>query len=121
AFGHGLSYTNFDYSDAKLASPTLAPGDTIKLSFTIGNTGEREGDEVPQVYFRHVASKLPQARQSLCGFARVHLSPGEAKPVAIDIPAARLRHWDEQRKDYSIEPGDYELQIGAASDDIRLR
>src|SRR5947208_8380101 len=98
AFGHGMSYTKFVYSDASVASPTLARGATIKLSFTIKNTGGRDGDEVAQVYFRHVASRMPQAKQSLCGFTRVHIPAGESKQVAIDIPYARLRYWDEDRK-----------------------
>ncbi len=74
-----------------------------------------------QVYYRHVNSSVPQPKLALCGFRRVHLKPGETCSVALEIPAARLRYWDTEKKQYVVEPGDYEFLIGAASDDIRLR
>jgi beta-glucosidase len=58
---------------------------------------------------------------ALCGFARVHVTPGEAAKVSLEIPAERLRYWDTTRKQYVVEPGDYVLMVGAASDDIRVR
>jgi beta-glucosidase len=121
AFGHGLSYTKFDYADAKLESSTVPTEKTIKLSFKLTNTGQRDGDEVAQVYVRRVdKSAQPQPRQSLCGFARVAVAAGKSSQVAIEIPAERLRRWDTTRMHYVIEPGEYELLIGGASDDIRL-
>ena len=120
AFGHGLSYTRFGYSDAKLDVTNVSAGDTVKLAFTVQNTGSRDGDEVAQVYFRHVNSALPQPRLALCGFARTHLLAGQTVRVTVDIPVERFRYWDTKKKQYAIEPGDYELLIGAASDDIRL-
>jgi beta-glucosidase len=121
AFGHGLSYTEFAYSDAKLASAAVGPKDTAKLTFTLKNTGPRDGAEVAQVYFRHVHSVVPQAKLALCGFTRIHLAPGETTKVALDIPAARFRYWNTTQKQYVVEPGQYELLIGGASDNIRLR
>ena len=121
AFGHGLSYTQFRYSGAQLAAKTYGRDDTIKLSFTVKNTGRRDGDEVAQVYFRHENSAVTQPRMALCGFARVHLAMGEGAPVTIEIPAERLRYWDTAKKQYVVESGKYELLIGGASDDIRLR
>ena len=73
AFGHGLSYTKFDFRSGKLDSKRIAANGTAKVSFTVKNTGKRDGDEVAQVYFRHVNSKVPQPKLALCGFARVHL------------------------------------------------
>jgi beta-glucosidase len=79
------------------------------------------GDEVAQIYFRHVDSAVPQPKLALCGFARVPLQPGESRTVMIDVPAERLHYWDVKRRQYVVEPGNYEFLIGAASDDIRLR
>lgn len=120
AFGYGLSYTKFRYASAKLNSATVEADDTIKLSFTVKNTGRRDGDEVAQVYFRHVNSSMPQPKLALCGFTRVHLAKSESKTVTLEIPAKQFRHWDTAKKSYIVEPGKYELLVGAASDDIRL-
>ena len=121
AFGHGLSYTKFDYSRAKLQSKKIAANGTVKVSFAVKNSGERDGDEVAQVYFRHVNSAVPQPKLALCGFARVHLEQGKTAKLTIEIPAERLRYWDVNKKDYVVEPGKYELLVAAASDDIRQK
>jgi beta-glucosidase len=120
AFGHGLSYTKFEYSNAKLASKTTAADGAAKVTFTIKNAGKYDGDDVAQVYYRHVDSKVPQPKLVLCGFTRVHMKQGESKTVTVEVPATRLRYWDTQQKQYVVEPGDYEFLIGAASNDIRL-
>ncbi|MGD0251107.1 MAG: glycoside hydrolase family 3 C-terminal domain-containing protein [Verrucomicrobiota bacterium] len=120
AFGHGLSYTKFDYSNPGLDEPFYSPAGTVKVSFTLKNTGARAGDEVAQVYFRHVHSALPQPKLALCGFARVHLEQRQRVNVTVNIPVERLRYWDTAKKQYAVEPGGYELLVGAASDDIRL-
>jgi beta-glucosidase len=121
AFGHGLSYTKFTYLDGKLASAKMAANGTAKVSLKLENAGKVDGDEVVQVYYRHVNSKVPQPKLALCGFARVSLKHGESKTVTVDVPAARLRYWDTDKKQYVVEPGDYEILIGSASDDIRLK
>jgi beta-glucosidase len=121
AFGHGLSYTKFDYSDAQLSTANSDADGTVKISFTVKNSGAREGDEVAQVYFRHVNSALPQPKMALCGFTRIHLLSGQKAHLALSIPPERFRYWDTARKQYAVEPGDYEIMVGAASDDIRLR
>jgi beta-glucosidase len=121
AFGHGLSYTKFDYKSGKLKSKKIAANGTVKVSFTVKNSGKCDGDDVAQVYYRHVDSKVPQPKLALCGFARVHLKQGESEKVTIKIPAERLRYWDTEKKQYMIEPGKYEILVGAASDDIRLK
>ena len=121
AFGHGLSYTKFDYSKGKLKSAKVSPNDNVKLTFTIKNNGKRDGDDVAQIYYRHVSSKLPQPIQSLCGFKRVSLKRGESTTVAAEIPVQRLRYWDADKKQYLVEPGNYEILVGAASDDLKLK
>ncbi|HEX5399855.1 MAG TPA: glycoside hydrolase family 3 C-terminal domain-containing protein [Verrucomicrobiae bacterium] len=121
AFGHGLSYTKFDFSSGKLNSAEIPASGTAKVTFTVKNTGSRDGDEVAQVYFRHVNSNIPQPKLALCGFTRVQLKQGESKQVTVEIPAERLRYWDTDKKQYVVAPGDYEFLVGAASDDIRLK
>lgn len=117
AFGHGLSYAEFRYSKIQLETTHR----TINLSFVLKNTGRRDGDEVAQVYFRHIKSAVAQPNLALCGFTRVQLKKGESKSVTLEIPAERFRFWDTTQKQYVVEPGKYELLVGAASDDIRLR
>ncbi|MGH7951005.1 MAG: glycoside hydrolase family 3 C-terminal domain-containing protein [Limisphaerales bacterium] len=121
AFGHGLSYTKFDYANVKLNAATFNLNDPIKLSFTLKNTGNCDGDEVAQVYFRHLHSAMPQPKESLCGFTRIHLTKGESRTITLEIPTERFRCWSTTQKKYVVEPGKYELLVGAASDDIRLR
>ena len=121
AFGHGLSYTKFKYAQVKLNGKSFESDDTLKLSFTVKNTGERDGDEVAQVYFRHLDSAVPQPRDALCGFARLHVSKGENASATVEIPAKTFRYWDPAQKQYAVETGKYELLLGAASDDIRAR
>ncbi|HXS68508.1 MAG TPA: glycoside hydrolase family 3 C-terminal domain-containing protein [Candidatus Polarisedimenticolia bacterium] len=121
AFGHGLSYTRFKFQRGKLAAKTVPADGTVKLSFTVKNAGERAGDEVAQIYFRHVHSGVPQPKLALCGFTRVHLNPGETSRVTVEVPVSRLRYWNPEMKEYAIEAGGYEFLVGAASDDIRLK
>jgi beta-glucosidase len=116
-----LSYTKFKYSGAQPGAATVGPGDTIHLSFDLQNTGRRDGDEVAQVYFRNRHSPAPQLNQALCGFERVHVARGDKTTVTLDIPVKQFRYWDTTRKQYVVDPGKYELLIGAASDDIRLK
>jgi beta-glucosidase len=121
AFGHGLSYAKFDFSRGKLESKKINNKGTAKVTFTVKNSGKLDGDEVAQVYFRHVNPAVPQPKLALCGFARVSLKHGESKNVTVEVPAERLRYWDTEKKQYVVEPGNYEFLVGAASDDIRLK
>ena len=121
AFGHGLSYTKFDYCGGKLDQPFYRPTDTMKVSFTLKNSGQLAGDEVAQIYFRHVHSPVPQPKLALCGFVRLPLHRDQTANLTVNIPVERLRYWDVTKRQYVVAGGDYELLIGAASDDIRLR
>jgi beta-glucosidase len=121
AFGYGLSYTKFSYKKISLEHSTIAPDGSMAVSFDLKNTGKRDGDEVAQVYFRHIHSTVPQPKLALCGFERVHLARGERKTVTMEIPAERFRYWDTEQKRYVVEPGKYQLLVGGASDNIRLR
>jgi beta-glucosidase len=121
AFGHGLSYARFTYQNAALNGSTFKPADTVRVVFELKNSGRYDGDEVAQVYFRHVHSAVPQPKLALCAFERVHLAAGQSTSVAMDVPVERFRQWDVTSKQYVVEPGKYELLVGAASDDLRLQ
>jgi beta-glucosidase len=121
AFGYGLSYTKFSYKNAALDQSTLTAGDTLKVSFDLQNSGDRDGDEVVEIYFRHIKSAVPQPKLALCGFTRIHLAKGDRAHLTMDIPAERFRYWDTETKKYVVEPGKYQLLVGGASDDIRLK
>jgi beta-glucosidase len=121
AFGYGLSYTRFKYSSVRLDRANGGSDGTVRVSLNVANTGERDGEEVVQIYFRHVKSAVPQARQALCGFSRVIVPRGESAAVDVDIPVKQFRYWDTVKKQYTVEPGDYEILVGATSDDIRAR
>jgi beta-glucosidase len=121
AFGHGLSYTKFDFTAASWIRRRLRPPATVE--------SDVHGQELRQTRRRRSGAGLfppcqlqsvPQPKLALCGFTRVHLKQGESKKVTIEVPAIRLRYWDTQKKQYVVEPGDYEILVGAASDDIRL-
>jgi beta-glucosidase len=120
AFGHGLSYTTFQYGPVMLADRDVTAGGTIRLSLDVTNTGGRDGDEVVQVYARRVGDADPKLpRERLCAFQRVTVPKGRSAKVDLAIPAATLRHWSIPTQDYVVDPGDYELQVGASSADIR--
>ena len=119
AFGHGLSYTSFDYTRASLASKVMSAAGSVKLSLTVKNTGTRDGDDVIQIYYRQLNSKLLQPKQALCGFSRVSLKKNASQQVTIEVPSKRLRQWDETAKQYVVVPGAYEFLVGSASDEIR--
>jgi beta-glucosidase len=121
AFGHGLSYTQFKYANAQLDRANAASNDTVHVNLDLTNTGARDGDEVVQIYFRHVKSAVSQPLESLCGFQRISVPTGKSAHVDISVPIKQFRYWDVTNKHYVVEPGDYEILVGAASDDIRAK
>jgi len=118
-FGHGLSYTSFDYSGCQTDKSGYGKGDTIKLSCTIRNTGDREGSEVIEVYASAPQSIANRPAQELKGFAKVNLKPGEEKSVEIPVCLNDLSCFDENENGWKLHPGEYTLRIGASSRDIR--
>ena len=120
-FGHGLSYTRFEYSDLRVDRPRVGARETATVSVRVQNVGARAGDEVVQLYARSAAAKVPEVNKELRGFERVPLAPGEQRVVTFKLtPAAALRHYDAAAKGLAVAPGDYEIQVGASSHDIRL-
>jgi beta-glucosidase len=121
AFGHGLSYTQFKYGPAQLDRAQAGLDDTVHVKLDVTNTSTRDGDEVVQIYYRHVKSAVPQPLESLCGFRRVPIAGHQSAHVDIPVAIKGLRYWDTARKQYAVEQGEYEFLVGAASDDIRAR
>jgi beta-glucosidase len=120
-FGHGLSYTDFAYSALKLDRSNAGSNDQVRVSLKVKNSGARAGDEVVQLYLRPARPQRERALRELRGFQRVSLQPGEERTVSfVFTPAADLRHYDDQRDAYALDPGEYEVQVGASSEDIRL-
>lgn len=120
AFGHGLSYADFDYLSATISKEDYGNDEEIEVTVTIRNTGDCDGLEVPQVYVRDVISSVVMPVQELKGFEKVLIKKGETVQVKITIPVSELALYNKDMEKV-IEPGAFELQIGRASDDIRIK
>jgi len=119
-FGHGLSYTTFEYSGLKVSTPTVKAGDTLEISMQVRNSGTRAGAEVVQLYLRDVEASLPRPEKELKGFRRVVLQPGQAATLTFTLDKAALSFFDPRKRDWVAEAGAFEVLIGASSRDIRL-
>lgn len=119
-FGHGLSYSTFKYANLKVSPARTTPDRSVVVSFDVTNTGRREGDEIPQLYVRDVVSSVTTWEQALRGFDRIHLQPGETKTVTFTLTPDFLALWNTEMKRL-VEPGAFEVQVGASSVDIRLK
>jgi beta-glucosidase len=120
-FGYGLSYTRFTYSDLRLDRRTVGAEDRLHITAKVKNTGKRAGDEVVQLYVRPVNAPHSRVVKELRGFQRLNLQPGEERTVSFDIsPQVDLKYYDDVHHAYAVDPGSYEVQIGASSSDIRL-
>lgn len=118
-FGHGLSYTSFKYSDLSISPARQTNGGNVTVNFKITNTGQRAGDEIPQVYLNDAVSSVTTWEKRLAGFERIHLEPGASQPVSFTIKPENLELWNEQMKRV-VEPGTFNVMVGASSTDIRL-
>ena len=121
AFGRGLSYTRFTYSHPALSAPVIGVRDTVDIAFDLTNTGARAGADVPQLYTHQRESVTYQPISSLRAFRRVTLQPGETRRIHFSLPASQLAYWQGDQKGEAVEPGRFDILIGSASDDIRLR
>jgi beta-glucosidase len=118
-FGHGLSYTSFEYSNMKLSQTSITGSDAISASIDITNTGRREGAEIVELYVRPIVPKIDRPIHELKGFSRVELKPGEKKTVSIPLDPRSFAYYDEASKSWKVDDGAYEIEIGASSQDIR--
>lgn len=120
AFGHGLSYTTYAYSDLKLEKSSLTDQEQLKVSFKVKNTGQKAGKEIIQLYVKNSDYQINRAVKELKEFAKISLAPGEEKEVAFVLGKRAFAYYDVSLQDWHVNSGDYEICIGAASDDIRL-
>jgi beta-glucosidase len=119
-FGHGLSYTTFEYTDLVITPTELATDGTLTVACTVTNTGALDGDEVVQLYLRDLVGSVTRPVLELHGFVRVTLTTGESAIVTFSVPADRLALWNEHLE-LVVEPGEHEVFVGSSSADIRLR
>ena len=118
-FGHGLSFTEFEYSNLTINSKEIKSGMPVCLSVEIKNTGEKAGKEVVQLYIRDKVSSVSTPIKMLKGFQKISLEPEETKKVEFTVKFEELSLWNKEMKKV-VEPGDFEVQIGSSSEDIRL-
>jgi beta-glucosidase len=121
AFGHGLSYTTYQYSNLAV-SPAQIKGDgQVTVRVDVQNSGQRPGEEVVQLYVHDVEASVKRPAKELRGFERVSLKPGERKTVSFTLPAEKLSFYDVKSKSFVVEPGAFEAMIGSSSEDIRAK
>ena len=118
-FGYGLSYTTFEYGDAKLSSASMNKNGSVNVSVTVKNTGNAAGAEVVQLYISDPECSVERPVKELKGFDKVFLQPGESKEVSFEINTDALSYFDAQKHEWVAEPGVFKALIGASSADIR--
>ncbi len=120
-FGFGLSYTTFEYSDLNVTGGKMKEDSTIEIRFTVKNTGQYEGDEVAQVYVHLEDATIKVPVNQLKRFQRITLEPGESKMLTFMIPTSEFSFYDIRTNKFRVEAGDWEIQVGSSSSDIRLK
>jgi len=121
AFGYGLSYTNFKYSNLKTNKNSISKNDTIFVSVDIKNTGKLNGEEVVQLYVNHPFSKIKRPIKELKGFKRVFVEAGKKVTIQIPLKTSDLKYWNTKKQQFELENESVEIQIGSASDNIKLK
>jgi beta-glucosidase len=119
AFGYGLSYTKFAYSNLQVSSPASKTSD-VTVSFDVQNTGSVVGDEVPQLYFHQEVASVVRPVKQLASFKRITLNPGEKRSLSFVLKPSQITIWNEKMQ-RAIEPGTFDVMVGSSSDDIRLK
>lgn len=118
AFGHGLSYTTFKYNSVETNSETISKNGEVKVTVSITNAGNKDGDEVVQLYVKQLNSKVERAQKELKAFQRVFFKAGETKNVSLILKAKDLEYWNTTKQQFELENNSIEIQIGSASDSI---
>ncbi len=119
-FGHGLSYTTFEYSDIKVSADNIKDTDTITVSFKVKNTGDVDGAEVAQLYVSDIESTIYRPVKELKGFKKVFLKAGEEKEVEITLDKRAFAYYNVNIGDWHVESGEFKILVGASSRDIKL-
>jgi len=120
-FGYGLSYTSFAYKQLRTSARTLRADDTLTVRVDVTNTGQREGDEVVQLYVRHLGSRVTRPREDLRGYRRVTLRPRETRTVQFPLVAASLAYWNPDSHRWVVEDEPVEIAVASSAADLRLR
>jgi len=118
-FGFGLSYTTFDYKNVRLSQPELAPGGRVEASVDVTNTGSRSGQEVVELFVHDLNPQIDKPVRELKQFSKLDLEPGQTRTVALTIAPRDLAYFDVAGKQWKADAGDYDIEIGASSRDIR--
>ncbi|CAD0003099.1 glycoside hydrolase family 3 C-terminal domain-containing protein [Flavobacterium chungangense] len=121
SFGHGLSYTSFEYGKVTADKKQMSANDQITFSVKVKNTGSREGSEIVQLYISDLKSSLPRPIKELKGFEKISLKAGEEKTVTFTIDKTALSFFDDKKHDWIAEPGAFEAIVGASSTDIKSK
>ena len=119
AFGHGLSYTTFEYTDLEIRQPQAAAGEQVEISFKLKNTGAITGDEIVQLYVHDKYASTPRPCKELKGYQRLTLMPGEQASITFHLPVNQLAFYNNDLQ-LVVEPGVIEIMVGSSSADIRL-
>lgn len=120
-FGHGLSYTTFEYSDLKVSKTAFTDSEGVEVSVRIKNTGRLSGKEIVQLYVSDKTGVEIRPEKELKGFEKLHLEPGESKTVRFALDSRSFAYWNTDTKQWYAPSGKYEILVGASSRDIRLR
>ncbi|KAF2331216.1 glycoside hydrolase family 3 C-terminal domain-containing protein [Flavobacterium ginsenosidimutans] len=121
AFGHGLSYTTFKYNSIETSSETISKNEELKATVSVTNTGNKDGDEVVQLYVKQLESKVERPEKELKAFKRVFFKAGETKSVDLIVKAKDLEYWNTAKQAFELEKNTTEIQIGNSSDNILLK
>ena len=121
-FGYGLSYTTFEYQNLKADAEVATTAESVNVAFEVKNTGKMAADEVVQIYLSPTDEQQQIRPKQLQGFARVKLEPGETKTVKVKLYTDQFGFYSHQdKRQWNIAPGQYEVKVGASSEDIRLK
>ncbi len=120
-FGHGLSYTRFEYSDLRASKSQLRDEEELDVSVEVHNAGKRTGKEIIQLYVHDVESSTLRPEQELRGFVKAELRPGETKTIQFQLGRDAFWHYDPAKASWEVEPGEFEIRIGHSSRDLPLR
>jgi beta-glucosidase len=119
-FGFGLSYTTFEYSNLRTSADSVNAAGEMAVSVDVKNTGTRAGDEVVQMYVKHLDSAVERPIKELRGFERITLRPNETRTVRLPLKGTDLTYWDAAKHSFVVEPGRVSIMLGASSADARL-
>jgi beta-glucosidase len=119
-FGFGLSYTTFEYSNLRTSADTVNAAGEVTVSVDVRNTGTRAGDEVVEMYVKHLDSAVERPLKELRGFERVTLRPNETRTIRLPLKGSELTYWDAARHSFVLEPGAVGIMVGSSSADTRV-